>query len=93
MCGTGVTSNILFTSNPVDRNALRDADRPGPIPLIYTATSLMERSSIAFFNVDCTVTVAAYGVDFLVPAKPCIPQEPKTNGCPFSSVTVTRVLL
>ena len=73
--------------------ARNDAPLPGPIPFTNTSALRNPDSKTAFFNVDSVVTVAACGVDFLVPENPYIPHDPVNNGLPSLSVTVTIVLL
>src|ERR1019366_1075659 len=88
----GVTSLRLTTSKPAAPRERTAVSRPGPGPLMKTATCLTPIST-AFLATLLAVTPAAKGVPFLVPRKPEPPAVAQARTSPRSSVSVTMVLL
>lgn len=92
MCGTGVTSEILVTSNPAACIDLIQASLPEPGPFVFTSTFFIP-FSIATFAACSAAICAANGVDFLVPLNPDVPPDFQVITFPSVSVMVTIVLL
>ena len=78
--------------NPALFSALIAETLPRPGPLTNTATSFIPASD-ANFPTDSAALVAAYGVDFLDPLKPDLPELPAKSELPSGSVIVIKVLL
>jgi hypothetical protein len=70
----GVISFIVVTSSPEVIKPLIAESLPVPGPCILTDIVLIP-DSITFFATFSAVTCAAYGVDFLDPLKPLLPDE------------------
>src|SRR5512143_757798 len=90
--GTGVTSLMDVTLNPVFWRARSADSRPGPGPLTKTST-LFIPASTAFLAASSAATCAAKGVLFREPLNPSTPALDQATVLPMLSVMVTIVLL
>src|SRR3989344_5764542 len=92
LCGIGVTSCMDNISNPWFANDRIAASRPEPTP--RTNTWICIGPDFLSFSVNApTIFEAANGVAFLGPENPSDPADAHASTFPFSSVTVTTVLL
>ena len=90
MCGTGVTSRILFTAIPDDCIARIAASRPAPGPLTITSISL-KPCSIPLLATASAARWAANAVLFLAPLNPELPAEAQETVSRVHAVIVTIV--
>jgi hypothetical protein len=92
LCGTGVTSSIELTFNPIACTARIADSRPGPGPFINKSTSF-KPISIAFFKAFSVARRDAKGVLLREPLNPTAPALDQATVFPWWSVTVMIVLL
>src|SRR5437764_6842951 len=92
LCGTGVTSLIVPTSRPTACSDRMAVSRPEPGPFTNTSTR-RSPCSIALRAAFSAAICAANGVPFFVPLKPMAPALDQEMTSPFTSATLTIVLL
>jgi hypothetical protein len=92
LCGIGVTSLMLVMMSPAICSERMAASRPPPGPLTNTSTC-RSPYSLAFLAADSAAIWAAYGVPFLEPLNPAVPELPQESTFPAGSVSVTITLL
>src|SRR5450432_3017316 len=92
LCGIGVTSLIERTWSPAAASAWIADSRPLPGPCTRTCTRLSPSPSASRAHASAA-TVAAKGVDFLLPLKPAFPEDAHEIVLPCMSVMVIIVLL
>src|SRR3970040_2077930 len=88
----GVTSRMVVTCSPAVARARMADSRPEPGPFTRTSTVRIptSRARLAAAPAACP---AAKGVPLREPLKPTAPQLDQATTLPFTSVTVTSVLL
>src|SRR3569832_2576701 len=92
LCGIAVTSLIERTWSPAAASAWMADSRPLPGPCTRTCTRLRPSPSASRAHASAA-TVAANGVDFLLPLKPAFPEDAHEIVLPCMSVMVIIVLL
>src|SRR3990167_2232524 len=90
--GMGVTSRMVVTCSPAVARARMADSRPEPGPFTRTSTVRIptSRARLAAAPAACP---AAKGVPLREPLKPTAPELDQATTLPFTSVTVTSVLL
>ena len=88
MCGSGVTSVILFIRNPQPFKALIEDSLPAPGPLTLTSTFTIPMS-FAIVPALSAAICAAKGVLFLEPLNPDPPDVAQQTALPVSYTHLT----